>query len=192
MSASAAAAGASDLSSPHSTRPVPSSITWSIRAAISRRIESSQRTGWVSWRLSAERTASALRTSTASTLVRIGQRGSCTGTASIAAASWSAAGFMSGEWNAPLTGSRIARLAPAALASSQACFTASTSPEITICPGALKFAGTTSRSAVLAAAHTSTTFAASSPRIAAMVPGRALPAPCMSSPRRRTRRSASS
>ena len=47
------------------------------------------------------------------------------------------AGRMSGEWNAPLTGSGITRRAPARFAISPARATAATSPEITICPGAL-------------------------------------------------------
>ena len=44
---------------------------------------------------------------------------------------------MRGLWKAPLTGSRSARLAPAALAPSIAASTAATSPEITICSSAL-------------------------------------------------------
>jgi hypothetical protein len=44
---------------------------------------------------------------------------------------------MSGEWNAPLTGSGRQRFAPASLASSMARSTAATSPEMTTCSSLL-------------------------------------------------------
>ena len=57
--------------------------------------------------------------------------------ASMAACSSSLAGCIKGEWNAPPTGNKSARLAPAAFSFSHAALTASTLPLITNCPGQL-------------------------------------------------------
>ncbi len=91
---------------------------------------------------------------------------------------------MSGEWNAPDTLSGMTRFAPASVARAIPCSTPASSPLTTTWPAVLKLAGThTPRST---RAHTSSTAASSSPRIAAIVPGRSFPAFDMSSPRRRT------
>ena len=55
----------------------------------------------------------------------------------IAFSSSTLAGSIRGEWNAPPTGRRSARLAPASLSLAQAASTASTLPEITSWPGQL-------------------------------------------------------
>ena len=52
----------------------------------------------------------------------------------------SAASAMSGEWAATLTGSTMARLAPAGLAAAAAASTAVRSPLMTTWPGALRLA----------------------------------------------------
>ena len=55
----------------------------------------------------------------------------------------SAAGFISAEWNGADTGSGSARLAPAALSSSQALSTPALVPAMTVCFGSLKLAAST-------------------------------------------------
>ena len=61
----------------------------------------------------------------------------------IALPSASAAGCMSGEWNAPPTASLRARLAPASFIRGTTLSIPLTVPEITTCPGQLKLAATT-------------------------------------------------
>ncbi len=69
--------------------------------------------------------------------------------------------------------------------------TAATSPETTTWPGELKLAGTTTPASSDASRQTPSTTASSSPSTAAIVPGRARPDSSISSPRRRTVRTAS-
>jgi hypothetical protein len=59
----------------------------------------------------------------------------------MAAANRSRAGSINGLWKAPPTGNNNALRAPAAVSFSQAAFTASTSPEITSCPGQIIICG---------------------------------------------------
>ncbi len=67
------------------------------------------------------------------------KRGSPSSTSSSAARNGATAGAIDGEWKAPATGSRIARL-PSSPATSSARSKFSRSPASTICPGALSLA----------------------------------------------------
>ena len=77
------------------------------------------------------------------------------------------ASFIKLEWNAPLTGRINDLLAPNELNTSQIFFTALISPDITTCPGQLKFAAITLPSNSW---HVSLINLSSSPKIAAIVP----------------------
>jgi len=99
---------------------------------------------------------------------------------------------ISGEWEAMLTSSRTARLAPAAVARATPRSSASVSPEITTWPGQLSLASTSGRPVSwLAWVQIARTPSAARPRIAAMAPGWRSPASFISRPRSRTRRSPS-
>ena len=102
----------------------------------------------------------------------------------------SAAGCIRAQWKGALTGSRMARFAPLALASSQARSTAALWPEITTCPLLLSLAAwhTSPWAASLATAATS---AKSNPRMAAMAPTPTGVAACMALPRMRRSRAVS-
>ena len=105
--------------------------------------------------------------------------------------SFSAAGFIRLEWNGADTGSGSARLAPAALSTSQAFSTAALLPAITVWAGSLKLtASTTSEAfgpkAAVTSAQPAITFAASIPRMAAMAPVPTGTASCMAAARKRT------
>ena len=149
-------------------------------------MHSTQRTGAVSWSASSRRARVASLTPSAVALAITGYAASTNGARSSATRNVLAAGCISGEWNAPLTLSATTRFAPFVLHSSPALRTASGSPEITVWSGALRFAGTTMCPALDASWHATATWAVASPKIAAMVPGRSVPALCISSPRRRT------
>ena len=82
--------------------------------------------------------------------------------------SLSPAGSINGEWEGALTGRRIA-LAPFSLARSTALVTAPAWPDITIWPGQLKLAGTTT-SPFEASLQSSSTLSFSIPKIAAIPP----------------------
>ena len=71
------------------------------------------------------------------TFWKIGHLNSLISVASMAAAIFSLAGSITGEWKAPPTGSKRALLAPASFKASHAASTAGISPEITSCPGQL-------------------------------------------------------
>src|SRR5688572_17871729 len=186
------ASGAICLRRPRSTLPLPSSTNAVTSSPRRWRIDSSQRTAPRSWRPRRSRISAAFVTGRASTLATTGQAASCTDTAASAATRPSAAGPMSGEWNAPETGRRSARFAPAALNAGRAASTASTSPETTTWPGELKLAATTVPAPdLVTSAHTASTWSPARPSTAAIAPGRTRPASAMSSPRRRTTRSAS-
>src|SRR5213593_4028163 len=133
----------------------------------------------------------ASRTGSAVALAITGNAGSRNGACSSATRRWFAAGAMREEWNAPLTLSGTTRLAPRALHAAPAFATASGSPEITVWSGAFRFAATTTAPPLDAARHAASTSAVARPSTAAMVPGRSVPACCISSPRRRTRAAAS-
>ena len=103
----------------------------------------------------------------------------------------SAASAMSGEWAATLTGSSMARFAPSAFAMPSAASTAARSPETTTWPGELRFA-TPKTPCSPACATSSGRRASSRPMMAAIRPSRPAPDDCISWPRVRTRRTASS
>jgi hypothetical protein len=131
-------------------------------------------------------------------LLITGQRGDAISTLSSAAVRRSAAGAIRGLWNAPATASRVARR----LASPATCSARSQAvalPEITTCPGALKFAGTSTRSLSGASAilpstfsHRSVAEASSAPIRATMPEGDASAASCIACPRSATSLSPSS
>ena len=77
------------------------------------------------------------------TLAITGILASATSMASSTSFRRSAAGCIKVLWKGALTGSRMARLAPAAFRVSQASFTASVAPAMTTWPGQLKFTGCT-------------------------------------------------
>src|SRR5256885_1408024 len=133
----------------------------------------------------------ASRTGSAVALAITGNAGGWNGACSSVTRRWFAAGAMRDEWNAPLTLSGTTRLAPRALHAAPAFATASGSPEITVWSGAFRFAATTTAPPLDAARHAASTSAVARPSTAAMVPGRSVPACCISSPRRRTRAAAS-
>ena len=84
----------------------------------------------------------------------------------------------------------MARLAPSSLAMPSEASIAGRSPETTTWPGELRFA-TPNTPWAEARATRSGRRASSSPMMAAIRPSRPAPDPCISSPRRRTRRTAS-
>ncbi len=98
---------------------------------------------------------------------------------------------MSGEWAATLTGRTMARFAPRLLAISAPASIAARSPETTTWPGELRLA-TTKVPCGAAASRSSGRRASSRPMRAAIAPSRPSPDACISSPRRRTRRTPSS
>ena len=86
----------------------------------------------------------------------------------------------------------MARLAPAALSASQARSTAALLPDMTVCPGSLKLAASTTSGDAgpkepVTSAQTATTLAASIPKTAAIAPAPTGTASCMAWARRRTR-----
>src|SRR5437870_1039484 len=179
--------------SPASTFPGPTSMKRASAPASSaaRCMQVTHRTGAVSWSASRRRARVASRTGSAVALAITGNAGSRNGARSSATRRWFAAGAMRDEWKAPLTLSGTTRLAPRALHAAPAFATASGSPEITVWSGAFRFAATTTAPPLDAARHASSTSAVARPSTAAMVPGRSVPACCISSPRRRTRAAAS-
>ena len=120
-------------------------------------------------------------------LDQTGNAGSAIGVAASAARRRSAAGSISGEWNAPATSSFIARAPASSRASSAALSTSSSGPLKTTCPGALSFA--TVRPRLRASSATAWE---SPPSIATIPPGCAAAASCIAAARSSTRRSASS
>ena len=94
------------------------------------------------------------------------------------AASFSRAGAMYFEWNAPAVASGIARLTPSSFATSAAAATSSLEPESTCCAAELMFATV---QPVLA--HSSSSCAGVAPTIAIMPDGVASQASCMNRPR---------
>ncbi len=84
------------------------------------------------------RISSAATTGRAVTLAYTGHRASDNFVRSTALAKASRASDMSGEWNAPLTGSGNTRFAPRSLSTGAALSDRPTLPEITICPGELR------------------------------------------------------
>ena len=129
-------------------------------------------------------------TGLALTLATIGQPGSDHAYVSNWALSFSAAGIIRRLWNGALTFSITALRAPRALAAATALSTYSAMPEMTTCPGELKFAawhssfGATSR-------HTATMSAGSSPMTAAIAPTPSGADSCIQRPRLFTRSTAS-
>src|SRR5437879_224990 len=85
----------------------------------------------------------------------------------------------------------MTRFAPRALQASPARRTAAGSPEITVWSGALRFAGVATAPSRDASRQAASTWAVARPSTAAIVPGRSVPAWCISSPRLRTSRAAS-
>src|SRR5437899_1968362 len=83
------------------------------------------------------------------------------------------------------------RFAPRSLQAAPARATAFGSPEMTVWSGAFRLAATTTSPPVEAARHAASTSLVASPSTAAIVPGRSVPACCISSPRRRTSTAAS-
>src|SRR3989440_6329006 len=187
------APGTMRRSSPASTVPGPASMKRASAPASSaaRCMHVTHRTGAVSWSASRRRARVASRTGSAVALAITGNAGSRNGARSSASRRWFAAGAMSDEWNAPLTLRGTTRLAPRARHAAPAFATASGSPEITVWSGALRLAATTTAPPLEAARHAASTSAVARPSTAAMVPGRSVPACCISSPRRRTRAAAS-
>src|SRR5229473_4365882 len=187
------APGTMRRNSPASTFPGPASMKRAPVPASSaaRCMQDTHRTGAVSWSASRRRARVASRTGSAVALAITGNAGGWNGACSSATRRWFAAGAMRDEWNAPLTFSGTTRLAPRALHAAPAFATASGSPEITVWSGAFRFAATTTAPSLDAARHASSTCAVARPSTAAMVPGRSVPACCISSPRRRTRAAAS-
>ncbi len=104
------------------------------------------------------------------------------------------AGRISGEWKGAETASSVALRTPRSLASAIARSTARRWPATTVWPGALRLATaqTSPGTAASASRATAATAAASSPRNAAIAPSPTGTASCISSPRRRTSRSAAS
>ncbi|TMQ06121.1 MAG: hypothetical protein E6J90_47195, partial [Deltaproteobacteria bacterium] len=76
--------------------------------------DSSQRTGRVTCWINSSRIRDGSAVGSAVTLLTTGTRGAVIGAPASAAASCSAAGFISEQWNGALTASLTARLAPAA------------------------------------------------------------------------------
>jgi len=93
------------------------------------------------------------------------------------AVSRSAAGAMSGEWNAQSTGSRL-NLSPAAPNASSPAVNASSEPAMTVWSGALRFANTRPSTPSSAAAT-----AAASAKTAAIAPGASLAVAATAAPR---------
>ena len=109
----------------------------SVPSCCNRWIDWVQRTGPVSWPTMSRRSSLASWWTCASALKTCGRRSGRSGIWSQAAANTRAAPAISGEWNAPLTGSRTRRLAPAACNFGLTAFSPDSLPEITTCPGAL-------------------------------------------------------
>src|SRR5438105_1184623 len=130
--------GAIFFTSPTSTVPGPISTKSAFgKSCASVCTSSVQRTGLVSCRTSRSRPLATVVTGAPSTLAYTGKRGSTIGVTARLSVRPLSALCISGEWNAPLTLSRIARLAPAPFASVMARSTAFASPLMTIWPGAL-------------------------------------------------------
>src|SRR5712664_3401667 len=172
-------------SNPTSTRPGPTSTKVFTPSSISRRTDSSQRTGMVTWRISASRASSPVSIVSASTLVTRGTRSAANSVCIISLSSLSCAGIMSAEWNGAETARITARFAPSCEAISTARFTAPACPEITVCSGEFRFAAE-QISPCAARLQASATTAGDNPIIAAMAPTPAGTASCMYVPRLRT------
>src|SRR6266850_553001 len=148
-------------------------------------MDSSQRTGAVTCRMSASRASSPCSIVSASTLVTTGTRKFENSAVRKSFSSFSCAGIISAEWNGADTGRITARFAPACEASSTARFTAPACPEITVCSGEFRFAAAqTSPSA--ARLQASATTACDNPMIAAIAPTPDGTASCIYVPRFRT------
>ena len=122
---------------PESTLPGPNSITRVTPIAFSWLTTSTQRTALNAWRTSASLMRAGSVSTATSTLLTSGTAGVRSSMAASACASRSPAGRSSVEWNGADTGSGSARLAPSALARSQARSTALRWPAMTTCDGAL-------------------------------------------------------
>src|SRR5213596_1566479 len=186
------APGTMRRNSPASTFPGPTSMKRAPVPASSaaRCMQDTHRTGAVSWSASRRRARVASRTGSAVALAITGNAGGWNGACSSATRRWFAAGAMRDEWNAPLTLSGTTRLAPRALHAAPAFATASGSPEITVWSGAFRFAATTTAPPLDQTVISGDPDAVAKAGAAAMVPGRSVPACCISSPRRRTRAAA--
>src|SRR3954468_2906399 len=172
------------LTRPVSTAPGPSSTKRSTPAVRSASSVSRQRTGRRRFSASSTRTSvNGAALPFEYTGIRIGS----TGVLSRAARRRSAAGSISGEWNAPVTSRRRARAPVSSRATSSARSGASTAPKRASWPGALSL--TTTRPRRSASARTSRD---SPPSIAIIPPGRSSPAAAIASARSSTSLTASS
>src|SRR5438552_9928180 len=178
------------LTRPESTVPAPTSTKVVAPCRASSCTPSCQRTGAETWRTSASRHSSPVRTSRASTLFTMGTTASRNGTRARSAASRDCAGAMSAQWKGAETARRTAFRAPAALQASTARSTAVAWPAIATCPGAFMLAGLTTCPCA-ASRQACFTAGRSSPMMAAIAPSPAGTASCMYSPRRRTATTAS-
>ena len=123
--------------SPVSTWPGPTSTKVSTPWPIIHCTDSVQRTGAVSCCTNSSAISPTAASGLAVTLPTTGTLGARNTVASTAWRKEATAGAMSGEWAAMLTANRTTFRAPAALARSIASVRATSSPEMTICPGAL-------------------------------------------------------
>src|SRR5207244_335593 len=178
------------LASPVSTRPGPTSTNAVAPSDASPCTHAVQRTGLATWRRRNGTTSAAVRVRPASTLRTTGILGSLTVILASSAASRSAAGDMSAQWNGALTGSSTLLRPPRSLASATARSTAVLWPAMTICCSEFTLAMSTT-SPLAASAHTCSTTPRPTPITAAMAPVPTGTAACMNSPRRRTTRTAS-
>src|SRR5699024_4840725 len=131
------------LLSPVSTLPGPHSSSTSQPAAPMAFMVSLQSTDSCNCATKALRMPSTESRGCASTLCSTLMSGQRNGVSCRLAASRSAAGFISPQWDGTLTASILTSLAPASLARSAATPTASACPATTTCIGALKLAGDT-------------------------------------------------
>src|SRR5580698_7907073 len=172
-------------SKPVRTLPGPTSTKTVTPDSIISRMESSQRTGAVTWRMRASRASSPVEMAWESTLVMSGIFSALNGVARKSGSRRRCAGIMRAQWKGAETGRITARLAPLCEAISTARFTAAAEPEMTVCSGEFKFAGETI-SFSAAFLQMSATSVGERPRIAAMAPCPAGTASCMYFPRTRT------
>ena len=112
------------------------------------------------------------------TLERTGNFGDENVIVSRTGASFSRAGAMNGEWNAPAVASGIARLMPSSFATVAACAIASFEPERTCCAAELTFA-----TVQPVFSQSAASWSAEAPTIAIMPDGVASQASCMKRPR---------
>ena len=187
--AAARAPGTTRFASFVRTSPGPASRKTSAPAVRNACAHASHRTGDTTWRASSSRTSPGSFTSAPVTFDATGNRGAENAAASIASRSGATAGSINGEWNAPATRSRTARIFRSAHSASARSI-AATLPLITTCCGEFSFA-TSSTSSPRASSHSAAASAAPTPSSALIVPGRSSPARCISRPRTATIRSAS-